>query len=129
MHAIGAGDLNTAAILQNSGYSWWVARRGSATGILLEFLGVGFLTTSFVAPRLLEGGISWQEAPMWMTVVPNIVCLGLFCVTVKFFARTNPDATTTDDLVVDSSAMSRKSMRFDLVPQSSTMSEGVRRQR
>lgn len=98
-------------------------RRGFATGILMGFVGVAFSITAFVGPSLLDLGMSWQAATMWMTVVPSIVCTILFCTTVRDFNRTYPGAATMDDLLESPADPSRRSTRFASLPRPATVRE------
>ncbi|WP_342601839.1 MFS transporter [Peribacillus sp. FSL E2-0159] len=103
-------------------------KRGLATGILMGFLGIGFTLASFIGPILLQSGMTWQMANLWMVFVPSFVSVLLFLFTVKDFQKAYPFVKSMDDFLPPV-AENKKSTRFDHLPKPGNMKEVMRNRR
>lgn len=104
------GGFMNAALAANLSLYFPKVQRGLATGIFMGFLGVGFSVTAFLGARMLNMGMTWQMANMWMAVVPSVICLLLFLFTVKDFRKVY-NAESIDELM-PAPDESKKSKRF-----------------
>lgn len=96
--------------------------RGFATGIVVGAIGLGFTVTAALSTPLLNMGLTWLQATIFLSIVPSAIMIVVYNLTVKDFSTAYPGAESIDDLLPPKDETKRSS-RFDNIPKPRTNRE------
>ncbi|TEB08539.1 putative sulfoacetate transporter SauU [Pelotomaculum schinkii] len=94
-----SGGIFMGSVL-GSAAVWFPAReRGFTQGILLGFMGIGFVVDSALAPILLNAGYNWQNGSAMLIGIPGVIIGILYFLLFKDLAQLYPGVETIDDIL------------------------------